>query len=272
MLFIDFNFAISEVLWQSLSMKVKVEHLKPHPKNSEIYSLSNIEELSNSISEMGLLEKIVIDDSFQVISGHRRLESIKKLGWKEVDCEQIELSEDETIKRIIHHNKQRIKTNRELLNEVKVLIDEYKIGQGKRTDITSVSPNQSLRTRDIVSEMIGISGGMIARLLFIEKENPELIDLIDKGILTVNQAYLQTSRIKKENDSRLENRKSNPPGLNDFTFHNKSSESMKELKDNEVDFTNQSYAQLGNRCGNGWDVNLVGKIFNKIFKQAKLKS
>ena len=224
-------------------MKVKVEHLKPHPKNSEIYSLSNIEELSNSISEMGLLEKIVIDDSFQVISGHRRLESIKKLGWKEVDCEQIELSEDETIKRIIHHNKQRIKTNRELLNEVKVLIDEYKIGQGKRTDITSVSPNQSLRTRDIVSEMIGISGGMIARLLFIEKENPELIDLIDKGILTVNQAYLQTSRIKKENDSRLENRKSNPPGLNDFTFHNKSSESMKELKDNEVDliFTSPPY-------------------------------
>ena len=224
-------------------MKVKVEHLKPHPKNSEIYSLSNIEELSNSISEMGLLEKIVIDDSFQVISGHRRLESIKKLGWKEVDCEQIELSEDETIKRIIHHNKQRIKTNRELLNEVKVLIDEYKIGQGKRTDITSVSPNQSLRTRDIVSEMIGISGGMIARLLFIEKENPELINLIDKGILTVNQAYLQTSRIKKENDSRLENRKGNPPGLNDFTFHNKSSESMKELKDNEVDliFTSPPY-------------------------------
>jgi DNA (cytosine-5)-methyltransferase 1 len=44
------------------------------------------------------------------------------------------------------------------------------------------------------------------------------------------------------------------------------------FKDNEVDFANQSYAQLGNRCGNGWDVNLVGKIFNKIFKQAKLKS
>ena len=40
------------------------------------------------------------------------------------------------------------------------------------------------------------------------------------------------------------------------------------FKENEVDFANQSYTQLGNRCGNGWDVNLVGKIFNKIFKQA----
>jgi DNA (cytosine-5)-methyltransferase 1 len=37
------------------------------------------------------------------------------------------------------------------------------------------------------------------------------------------------------------------------------------FKDGEVDFNNQSYSQLGNRCGNGWDVNLVGKIFNKIF-------
>ena len=40
------------------------------------------------------------------------------------------------------------------------------------------------------------------------------------------------------------------------------------FKENEVDFANQSYTQLGNRCGNGWDVNLVGKIFKKIFKQA----
>jgi len=224
-------------------MIVEVERLKPHPKNSEIYSLSNIDELSKSISEMGLLERIIIDEEFQVISGHRRLESIRLLGWKEVECLQIQISKEETIKRIIHHNKQRIKTNREMLNEIKVLIDEYEIGQGKRTDRTSVSPNQSVRTRDIVSEMIGVSGGTIARLLFIEKEDSELIDLIDKGILTVNQAYLQTSRIKKEQQSRLENRKSNPPGLNGFTFHNKSSESMTELKNGEVDliFTSPPY-------------------------------
>lgn len=42
------------------------------------------------------------------------------------------------------------------------------------------------------------------------------------------------------------------------------------FKENEVDFANQSYSQLGNRCGNGWDVNVVGKILNKIFKQANI--
>lgn len=42
------------------------------------------------------------------------------------------------------------------------------------------------------------------------------------------------------------------------------------FKENEIDYANQSYSQLGNRCGNGWDVNLVGKIFDKIFDQANL--
>lgn len=40
------------------------------------------------------------------------------------------------------------------------------------------------------------------------------------------------------------------------------------FKDGEVNFADQSYSQLGNRCGNGWDVNLVGKIFEKIFKNS----
>ena len=53
-----------------------------------------------------------------------------------------------------------------------------------------------------------------------------------------------------------------------FTTNTSSTESS--TKENEVDFANQSYTQLGNRCGNGWDVNLVGKIFHKIFKQARV--
>ena len=90
-------------------MIVRVDKLKPHPKNQEIYSISNIEDLMESISNIGLLEQIVIDDTFQVISGHRRLVSIQNLGWDEVECEQVSLSSDEVITHIIHHNKQRLK-------------------------------------------------------------------------------------------------------------------------------------------------------------------
>jgi hypothetical protein len=50
--------------------------------------------------------------------------------------------------------------------------------------------------------MVGMSGMQITKLLMIDRENEELIDLIDKGILTINQAYIQTTRIKNERESR----------------------------------------------------------------------
>ena len=58
-------------------MKVKVSSLKHHPKNKEIYTLSSIEELMESISEVGLLQPLIIDSRNQVISGNRRFESVK---------------------------------------------------------------------------------------------------------------------------------------------------------------------------------------------------
>ena len=101
------------------------------------------------------------NSEFKVISGNRRLVAIQNFGWKKVECEKILIQEDEVLTYLIHHNKQRIKTSREQLNEIGVLMEQYKIGQGKRTDTTSVSPNRSSRTRDVVGEIIGISGGTI---------------------------------------------------------------------------------------------------------------
>ena len=214
-------------------MIVPVSKLSSHPKNQEIYSISNIEDLENSISSLGLLERLVIDEEFQVISGNRRLVAIQNLGWKNVECEKVTLPKDEVLTYLIHHNKQRIKTCREQLNEIKVLMDQYKIGQGKRTDIsTSENPHRSSRTRDIVGDMIGLSGFQITKLLLIDRENEEMIDLIDKGILTINQAYIQTTRIKKERESRLEVRKNNvDTGNSNFRFYNKSSANMNEIED-----------------------------------------
>ncbi len=88
-------------------MIVPVSKLSSHPKNQEIYSLSNIADLENSISSLGLLEKLVIDDEFKVISGNRRLVAIQNLGWKKVECEKVTLPEDEVLTYLI------ITTNRE---------------------------------------------------------------------------------------------------------------------------------------------------------------
>jgi DNA modification methylase len=225
-------------------MKVRVSKLRPHPLNQEIYDLSDIEDLMSSISDMGLLQNLVIDQDHQVISGNRRLESIIRLGWKQVDCDQITVEPDDVESYLIHYNKQRVKTCRELLNEVGILLPQYAVGKGKRTDLTSVPENTGGRARDKIADIIGVSSGQIGKLLVIDRESPELIDLVDRGILTVSQAYLQTQRTKKERDSRKPS--DGPKPIDDnpaFIFHQKSSRSMVEVGDGEVDliFTSPPY-------------------------------
>ena len=173
-------------------VKVLVSELDHHPLNRKIYILSDIDDLASSIQEVGLLQPLVIDQKNRVISGNRRLVAIQQLGIKTVEVEKVKVSNQEVGKLLVHHNKQRVKTHRELLNEYHLLKRYYSVGQGRRTDLKStfVRPNKS-SSRDQISQELGLSSGQLGRLIFIESENKDLVDLIDKGILTVNQGYLQ---------------------------------------------------------------------------------
>ena len=226
-------------------MKVKVSTLTHHPKNREIYDLSSIDELMLSISEVGLLQSLTIDTHNQVISGNRRFESIKRLGWKEVEVIVLEVKEEEEELLLIHFNKQRIKSFKELINEYLTLDRIYRKGQGKRTDLTSVKSNRS-SSRDVISSEMGISSSQLQRLVYIHRNRPEYIELLDKGILTVNQSYLQIQREEKERESRSSSNNLNPDKSNlklNWRFYQKSSDNMSELNDGEVQtiFTSPPY-------------------------------
>lgn len=114
-------------------MKVNVSQLSHHPLNSEIYSLSSLDDLISSIEEFGLLQPLVNNERNEVVSGNRRLEAIRRLGWEEVEVSLISSVAEDEPKLIVHHNKQRVKSCKELLNEVSVLLPGLEIGKGKRT-------------------------------------------------------------------------------------------------------------------------------------------
>lgn len=225
-------------------MKIKVSTLNHHPKNKEIYDLSSINELMESITQVGLLQPLIIDINNQIISGNRRFESIKRLGWEEVDVIEREVKEGEEELLLIHYNKQRIKSFKELINEYLVLDKHYRKGQGKRTDLTSVKSNQG-SSRDIVSNELGISSSQLRRLVFIYRNKPEYIELLDKGILTVNQSYLQIQREIKEKESKKSKtiNSSEPIIKSNWRFYQKSSDNMIELNEGEVQtvFTSPPY-------------------------------
>lgn len=223
-------------------MEIQVSKLIPHPLNSQIYRLTQLEDLIYSIGEVGLLQPIVINRVNQILSGHRRFEAIKKLGWEYVEVEVKDVDPESSDLYLVHYNKQRIKSNQEILSEYDVLEKYFVNQQGRRTDLTSVPRNKGYSKRDEISSQIGVSSSTLGKLLFIRKYNPSHIGLIDDGILTIRQSYIQTQREVKEVQSRSRNEKIHAE-VHNWRFYQKSSDDMSELKDGEVQtiFTSPPY-------------------------------
>lgn len=66
-------------------MKIAISEIKINAGRREA-SLSGIDELARSISEVGLLNPITIDLDHTLIAGLHRLEAAKRLGWAEIEC------------------------------------------------------------------------------------------------------------------------------------------------------------------------------------------
>ena len=212
-------------------MKMKLDEISPHPQNKEIYSISNLSDLVESIKDVGLLEPIVINQKNQILSGNRRYEAIKKLNWKEVEVLKLEVKSKEDPKYLVHFNKHRIKTFKEILNESKVLEDYYGVLQ-----------NTKGKVRDQISNDLNIGSSTLGKLKVVEKFDKKLIDLIDKEILTVSQAYLQVQRVNKEKKS-IKSKKRTITNSKDFIFYEKSSENMSEIQNGVIQtiFTSPPY-------------------------------
>jgi hypothetical protein len=180
-------------------MKISLDKIKPHPLNEKIYALSNIDDLASSIKEQGLLTPLVINQNNFCLSGHRRAAALRLLGIKKVEVTRVTTTDDEVPLLLVHANKQRVKKYSEILNEYEILSQAAAVGRGKRTDLEETygrsgvseppSKKRNPTARDVVAEQVGLSSTQLSRLLYIQKKNPDYIDYIDAGELTINKAY-----------------------------------------------------------------------------------
>jgi len=185
-------------------IQMKVSELKPHPINSTIYNDNpdTLKELIHSINLNGLLEPLVINRSNMVISGHRRLQALKEIGWEKCDCRLSEF-ENEIIA-LIQLNSYRIKVESEIVREAELLKTEYskqiKKGRPLKGEVRD-GKNWSIVN---VSEKLGVSTTKLKKLISIKKHEPSLLEKVDMGIISVEQAY-QKVRLKYivgENDEK----------------------------------------------------------------------
>ena len=145
-------------------MKIPTDPLHTSPVNSEIYRETDVLDLVNSISEVGLLQPLVVTPDRTIISGHRRFSAIRSLGWEDVDCEIKKIPEDQIDLHIVLYNQGRNKVATEILREINILYSNLWVGKGN-----NYQGGRKPKMRDVIAEKIGISSGSIHKLLYIEE-------------------------------------------------------------------------------------------------------
>lgn len=72
------------VIYAESIEQIKTNKLKPYDKNPRTHSATQIERLVESLKEFGFTNPILIDDKYNIIAGHGRLEAAKILGLETV--------------------------------------------------------------------------------------------------------------------------------------------------------------------------------------------
>ena len=75
--------------------EIDIDKLAPYERNAKIHSVSQVEQIANSIKEFGFISPCLVDKDFNIIAGHGRVEACKYLGIKSVPCVFIEGLTDE---------------------------------------------------------------------------------------------------------------------------------------------------------------------------------
>ena len=170
---------------------MKLEELKSHPDNNRIYSPTDLQELKNSLESFGQLEPVAITKDKKIISGHRRVMAMEELGWEEVEVRIVE-PENEVIS-VIEHNRHRQKTSSDILNEAKFLERELRnlVGRGRNASKEREGKNKCQRLKMVMelSQRLGVGATRLKQLLSISNYEPELIEKIDRGEMSVSKAY-----------------------------------------------------------------------------------
>lgn len=59
---------------------ININEIKPYEKNARLHSKEQIEQVKASIKEFGFTNPLLVDEDFNLIAGHCRLEAIKQLN------------------------------------------------------------------------------------------------------------------------------------------------------------------------------------------------
>tara|TARA_B110000858_G_C17723547_1_gene436486 strand:+ start:81 stop:764 length:684 start_codon:yes stop_codon:yes gene_type:complete len=183
-------------------VRVPIDSILENPMNYEIYISKHDKEdadLESSIQLYGQLEPCIVNKkTSQLISGHRRYNTIKRLGIETIDVIYKSVGVLEIIE-LIQSNRHRDKSLVERINEYRTLKTEMKsLPLQKRKDLMG-----SLKLRDYLHKEIGITHTNDVRLQSIEDSgNEELLNSVLSGEVSLKSAYRIINNMGGENEVR----------------------------------------------------------------------
>ena len=119
-----------------------------------------------------------------MISGHRRLYAVNKIGLPTIPANIKEMTDDDAVIAMVDSNIQR----EEILPSEKAFAYRMKLNaikhQGKVTRTFS-QVGRKLEAAEIVAESVGESKNQVHRFVRLTEVIPELLDLIDRGNIAI---------------------------------------------------------------------------------------
>lgn len=173
---------------------------KIYENENNHYSIEDIDELAESIKEVGLKQNLDVikgsNGNYKLLSGHRRFKALQLLSasddkYKMIPCTITELSSvhmpiDDSKKEkyliTITNSTQRNMTDSDLFNQYNDLIDIYKEAEKNGYKISG-------RRRSLIAKDMNISSAQVGKMDYIKKNaTPELIEEIQKDNISIYSA------------------------------------------------------------------------------------
>ena len=175
-----------------------IHDFKDHP--FKVLDDDKMDDLVESIRVNGVLSPVLVrpdgEDSYEMISGHRRMHAAKIVGLTMIPAIVRDLTDDESIVYMVDSNIQR----EELLPSEKAFAFKMKMDamnrQGERGDLTFGHHVQKW-SHEAIGADSGFSGRQVQRYIRLTELIPELLDMVDSKRLQFT-AGVEISYINKE--------------------------------------------------------------------------
>lgn len=182
----------------------------------------DLEDLATSIKENGLINPVTVMQKeaggYSLIAGLRRVKACEILGWEEVtasvhspmDADQmikLEIAENEKRKEFTYEERVKYTERLEVIEKEKARLRKSKHARDGYEKDRGICPyadpeEKKGRTKDIIAKEAGFgSRRQMERARFLAENRPDLLDQVDKGKKSLNQAVNEAKKEQKDNNA-----------------------------------------------------------------------